>query len=52
MKQIQDALFDLQDTVYQAFQRRLVPTIMPEKIIGVRMPAVRAYAKQLKKETP
>lgn len=52
MKQIQDTLFELQDTVYQAFQRRLVPTLTPEKIIGVRMPAVRAYAKRLKKETP
>lgn len=52
MKQIQEALFGLQDTAYQAFQRKLVPTLFPEKIIGVRMPAVRAFAKRLKKDKP
>ena len=34
---------------YAAFQRKLLPTLPPEKIHGVRTPALRKYAKELKK---
>ena len=37
----------MQDTGYQAFQRRLMPTVPAEKVIGVRTPALRALAREL-----
>lgn len=40
-------LFENQDLAYQAFQRRLIPNIDPDKIIGVRMPILKALAKDL-----
>ena len=44
---IQERLFSLQDKEYQAFHARLVPTIDPDRIIGVRMPDLRALAKEI-----
>src|SRR5574344_241073 len=46
-KKIEKQLFALQDKTYQAFQSKLMPTIAPETIIGVRTPALRAFAKQI-----
>lgn len=43
-------LFDLQDVSYRTFQAKLIPSVAPESIIGVRTPALRAFAKQLAKE--
>lgn len=36
------------DAAYQAFQARLLPTVPPEKILGVRTPVLRAAAKAMK----
>lgn len=47
MTEIQKRLFDLQDPGYKAFHSRLMPTIDPEKVIGVRMPVLRELARQL-----
>jgi len=47
MTEIQKKLFSLQDTEYKAFQAKVVPNIAPETIIGVRVPQIRAYAKEL-----
>lgn len=44
MTQLQERLFDLQDFAYRAFQQKLIPTIDPETIIGVRVPALRKLA--------
>ena len=44
---IQSRLFALQDLKYQAFQSKLIPTICPDTVIGVRMPALRKLAKEL-----
>lgn len=44
---IQEKLFALQDTTYQRFQQRLIPTLTPDRIIGVRTPAVRSFAKEI-----
>ena len=44
---ILEKLFALQDNTYQAFQRKLVPTISPDTIIGVRTPMLRKLAKEL-----
>lgn len=45
---IQQQLFDLQDRVYRDFQAGLIPTAEPDSMIGVRTPALRALAKQLR----
>ena len=47
--EIRDELFRLQDAKYRDFQRKLIPTVPPEKVIGVRTPALRAMAKQVGK---
>ena len=47
MTDIQTALFALRDPAYQAFQSKLIPTIDPQTVIGVRMPALRKLAKEL-----
>lgn len=38
------------DPDYRAFQAKLVPNIEPEKILGVRAPALRRYARTLAEE--
>jgi 3-methyladenine DNA glycosylase AlkD len=48
--EIQERLFALQDEDYRAFIAALVPGVEPERIIGVRTPAVRQLAKTLRKE--
>ena len=48
MTEIQKRLFSLQDKEYQAFTAKLNPTVDPDTIIGVRLPALRAIAKELK----
>lgn len=39
--------YALQDLKYKEFQSKLLPTIPQERIIGVRTPALRAYAREL-----
>ena len=34
MTQIRERLFELQDTTYQAFQSKLMPTVDPDTVIG------------------
>ncbi|MDD6981463.1 MAG: DNA alkylation repair protein [Clostridia bacterium] len=43
-----DLLSAMADPTYAAFQARLMPTVKREKILGVRMPAVRALAHRLR----
>lgn len=40
-------LFALQDIEYKQFHSKLMPTINPDVIIGVRTPELRKLAKQL-----
>lgn len=47
--EIRAELFRLQDESYRDFQAKLIPTRDPETMIGVRTPALRAYAKELAK---
>ena len=49
MKQITEGLFALQDEEYRAFHAKLIPNISYERIIGVRTPALRKYAKEVAK---
>lgn len=46
---IKQQLFSMQDLEYKAFHSRLMPTISPETIIGVRTPALRKFAKEMAK---
>ncbi|MBR2779356.1 MAG: DNA alkylation repair protein [Firmicutes bacterium] len=48
-EEIRKELFRLQDTKYRDFQGKMIPTVPPDTIIGVRTPALRKYAKQLSK---
>lgn len=42
---VQDQLFGMQDLKYRDFHAKLMPTVNKEKLIGVRTPALRAFAK-------
>lgn len=46
-KEIKQRLHELQDKKYRDFQRRLIPNIPPESIIGVRTPELRKLAKEI-----
>ena len=47
--EIQNRLFELQDEKYRNFQYKLIPTVEPDSIIGVRTPELRKFAKELVK---
>ncbi len=49
IKEIQNELFRLQDEKYRDFQGGLIPSNDDKKMIGVRTPALRSYAKKLYK---
>lgn len=48
-KRVQAELFEMQDLSYREFHSKLMPTVPKEKIIGVRVPSLRKYAKDLAK---
>ena len=48
-EEILQSFFALQDVPYQTFQCKLIPNLPPERIIGVRTPALRQLAKELAK---
>lgn len=45
----QERLFGLQDLAYRDFQAKLIPTVDPETVIGVRTPVLRKLARELAK---
>ena len=47
---MREELFKLQDVKYRDFQKKLLPTVNPDKIIGVRTPDLRKLAKTLRSE--
>ena len=49
-KDIEARLFALEDKKYKEFHSKLMPTVNPDTIIGVRTPALRKLAKELAKE--
>lgn len=49
MTPIQEKLFELQDLKYRDFHSKLMPTVSKEKIIGVRVPELRKFAKEFNK---
>ena len=52
MTQIQQRLFALRDGGYRDFHAALIPTVDKALVIGVRTPALRALAKELKGTEP
>ena len=44
---IRARLFEMQDVQYREFTAKLIPTVSPERIIGVRTPDLRKYAAEL-----
>ena len=48
-KEIEARLFSMKDETYAAFQAKLMPTVDPARIIGVRTPLLRQFAKELHK---
>ncbi|MDD6236715.1 MAG: DNA alkylation repair protein [Clostridiales bacterium] len=49
-KIIQTQLWAMQDLKYRDFQCKLMPTVTPNTVIGVRTPELRKYAKELAKK--
>lgn len=45
---LQEKLFSLRDEKYAAFSAKLIPTVPPDRFIGVRSPQLRALSKELK----
>lgn len=48
-KTVQARLFEMQDLSYRDFHSKLMPTVDKEKIIGVRVPELRKFAKEFAK---
>ncbi len=48
---IQERLFSLRDEKYAAFSAKLIPTLPPDRFIGVCSPQLRALAKELFKDS-
>lgn len=44
---IRERLFSMQDLSYKEFHSKLIPTVNPDLLIGVRTPDLRKYAKEL-----
>lgn len=44
---VRKELFRMKDEKYKKFSAKLIPTIAPETIIGIRIPTLRTYAKQI-----
>ena len=47
MSSIVDKLFKLQDKKYRDMQIKIIPTVNPDTVIGVRTPELRKFAKEL-----
>lgn len=47
IRDVRKRLFEMQDTGYRDFHARLVPTVEKEKIIGIRTPILRKFAKRI-----
>lgn len=48
MQEIKACLWEMQDAKYKEFQSKLMPTVDPDSIIGVRTPELRALARTWK----
>lgn len=49
MTKLQISLFDMQDVTYRDFHSRLIPNISKDRVIGIRTPILRKFAKEYAK---
>ncbi len=49
-KRITEKLFSMQDIAYRDFHAKLIPTVDKERVIGVRTPQLRKFAKEFFKD--
>ena len=49
MTSLQERLFAMQDKQYAAFQAKLTPGVPVESFIGIRVPVLRKFAKNLQR---
>ena len=49
MQDLKTVLFSMADEKYRDFQSKLMPTVPKEKIIGIRTPLLRKFAKDFSK---
>ena len=49
LRQVQEELFAMQDVGYRDFHAKLMPTVDKARVIGVRTPKLRAFAKEFGK---
>ena len=49
LTELQRQLFELQDTKYRDFHSKLMPETDKETVIGIRVPALRKFAKEFGK---
>lgn len=47
---LEQRLFSMRDEKYRAFHTRLIPTVNPETVIGIRVPELRRLARSLREE--
>ena len=47
MTSLQESLFAMQDKQYAAFQAKLTPGVPMESFIGIRVPILRNFAKEV-----
>ena len=46
---LEKELFELQDLKYKEFHQKLMPTVNPDKVIGIRTPVLRKFSKEFGK---
>lgn len=49
-EEVKKQLFELQDLKYKEFHCKLIPTVNPDMVIGVRTPALRKFAREFAKD--
>lgn len=49
MTKLHTVLFDMQDVAYRDFHSRLIPNISKDRVIGIRTPVLRKFAKEYAK---
>ena len=49
---VQKSLFALRDEGYQKFHAALIPTVSSDRIIGVRVPVLRTFAREMATDRP
>ena len=49
IRSLREELFSMRDEKYKAFQEKLMPSVDPDSVIGIRTPALRRFAAEFAK---